>query len=553
MDVGMCQLQTRFTLLLTLLLTIALLSPDTAHANSQESTTSDNSTVRLLIKFDQTSDDAYGLGTTASIATANASITSFDSSLSTLGWNIIDVPADQAEQIASELQQLPGIVEVTPDYPLELTWEPTDPGYQQGRQWSLETIGTEIAWEFSMGTGVVVAVLDTGIDTNHPDLKNNIVPGYNFVDDNTDVSDQCGHGTHVAGVIAAEANNDNGGIGIAHEAKIMPIKVIGETCRGSHSALMKGIKYAADQGVRILVITSGSTYRHTGVRDAILYAREKGALVVVSAGNTGKEEEFYPGSFEESFTVAGTAPGDTRFEASTFGSQIDISAPATNIYGPFWSKDEGSIYANAQGTSMAAPHVAAVAALVLSLEPELTVEELENRLISTATDLGDEGWDAHYGWGRVSAWGAVAQSERAKQEQSQGTSNVLEGHIRIKNLYESTLSNVAAQSSEQSIIVSWQPPQTETVSRAELAPTEIVIYRSTLPVLESSEAITSIKTAGITSYEDENVVEGQPYYYWIIQAEDNIELTVTASMTATLKPLAQQPLAGALYMPFLNR
>lgn len=542
----MCQLQTRFTFTLTLmlLLTIALFSPDTAFANfAQQSTEPNSPTVRLLIKFDLNSDDAFGIGAMASIANV-------DSSLSAMGWNIIDVPADQAEEYANELAQLPGILEVTPDYPLELTWEPTDPGYQQGHQWALETLGTEIAWEFSMGKNVVVAVLDTGIDTNHPDLKNQIVPGYNFVDDNTDVSDQCGHGTHVSGIIAAEANNDTGGIGIAHAAQIMPVKVIGETCRGSHSALMKGIKYAADQGVRILVITSGSTYEHAGVHDAILYAREKGALVVVSAGNKANDEAFYPGSFSESFTVAGTAQDDAVYEASTYGPQIDISAPAVDIYAPYWNAENGSTYVLMDGTSMAAPQVAAVAALIVAIEPDISLEDLENRLLSTATDVGDTGWDPHYGWGRLSAWGAVAQSVLAQQEAG-GTSNLRQGNIRIPQMHESTLAETQAEKSETGIIIRWQNPTIDTPTQAAINPTEIIIYRSPQPVLESADDIAVVDTIETNSYEDTDVVPGDTYYYWLVQAENGVELMVTATITASLTP--SEPIAGVLYMPFLNR
>jgi subtilisin family serine protease len=449
------------------------------------------------------------------------------SALPQVGWSIIEVDAANADAAIAELQATQGVVEVTPDYPLELAWNPNDPGYTEGNQWAIDKIGADVAWEFSSGQAITVAVIDSGIDANHPDLAGRIVPGYNFIDKNTDTTDQCGHGTHVAGIIAAAADNAVGVAGVAPQAYIMPIKVIGENCMGSYSRLMQGIIYAVDHGVRVISITSGGSYDHSGLHDAILYARSKGVFVAVAAGNRGSDEPFYPGSYEESFTVAGTDDHDNSYNNTNFGQQIDISAPAVGIYSTYWDKNQGSTYAYLTGTSMATPHVAAVAALVLAIDPKLSLDDLENTLIHSATDLGDAGWDAKFGWGRLTAWRAVAAVSPA-------VGNVRQGHYRIPAMSTFNIKDLTVAADNDSIELHW-------TQDSFAADDTVVIYRSPVPVFEAATDIAELPAAATGSYSDTHVDVEQEYYYWLVQAYNDVEVAITDSYTAKLAAVPQSP------------
>ncbi len=190
---------------------------------------------------------------------------------------------------------------------------------------------------------------------------------------------------------------------MAHAARVIPLKVIGDSCSGNYSSLIEGILFAADHGVRVITISSGGPYDSPALHDAITYARNKGATVIAAAGNYGSESAFYPASYTEVLAISGTDSADAWFSKSNYGLQIDVSAPATDIYSTF----PPSRYYYASGTSMAAPHVAGVAALVLSRNPSLTVDQVEQILTASADDLGEPGWDPYFGYGRVNAYRAV--------------------------------------------------------------------------------------------------------------------------------------------------
>jgi subtilisin family serine protease len=325
----------------------------------------------------------------------------------------------------------------------------------------------------------------------------------------------------------------------------MPIKVIGATCQGNYSRLMQGILFAVEHGVRIISITSGGSYDHTGLHDALIYARSQGVLVVVAAGNRGNALDFYPGSYEEAFTIAGTDNGDNQYTMSNFGQQIDIAAPAVGIYSTYYDTEDGSTYAYMTGTSMAAPHIAAVAALVLAIDPKMALSDLENALTSSAVDLGDEGWDEIFGWGRVTAWRAVAALSPAG-------SNVRLGHYRVPEMETFAIANATAAASTNSIDLNW--------AQASYAGDHtVVIYRSTVPVFEAALDIAEVPSAATVSYSDSNVEADQEYYYWLVQADNDVEVAITEVLNAKLADTPQTPVQPeqpgnvALFMPFLER
>jgi thermitase len=531
MHVIMYKDQLPVKLLLAILFTVLAWMPHTAMAApiAQDVETT-NERVRLMVKRDPA----------AQISVLSESSVA-QGTLSQVGWEVIEVDANSAPQVMAELQANQAVVEVTPDYPLELAWNPDDPGFVEGTQWSLDKIGADIAWEFSAGQAITVAVIDSGIDANHPDLAGRIVPGHNFFDHSSDVTDLCGHGTHVAGIIAGAANNALGMAGVAHQAVIMPLKVIGNDCLGNYSRLMEAIVYAVDNGVRILSITSGGGFEHNGLHDAIKYAQSKGVLVVVAAGNRGDDLPFYPGSFSESFTIAGTDQGDNKYTNSNFGKQIDLSAPAVGIYSTYYTANDGSTYAYMTGTSMATPHVAAVAALILAVDPKLPLAELESALINSATDLGEPGWDPIFGWGRLTAWRAVAAVSPA-------AGNVRLGHYRIPKLAPFSGISIATTPDANKIQFDW--------TLNEFASDQtVVIYRTTVLAFDAAADIAEIATSATGSYIDTDIVADRSYFYWFVLADNDVEMAVTEAFSVEAVLTHQTPGQDyvALYIPMLQR
>jgi type VII secretion-associated serine protease mycosin len=255
------------------------------------------------------------------------------------------------------------------------------------------------------GSGVIVAVLDTGVDTEHPDLKANIINGYNFVDKNNNVTDVNGHGTMVAGIIAAVANNSIGIAGVAPEVKIMPLKVISSQ-GGSLIDIDLAILYAVNNGARIISMSFGqNSSLGLATESALNYAYQHGCVLIAGAGNDNNSEPFYPAAYDNVIAVSAIDQNNEKASFSNFGSYIDLCAPGVNVL----STNINGTYTYGSGTSFATPFVAGVAALLLSKYPDLTPQEVADTLYNEAEDLGPSGWDEYYGWGLVNAYSAVTQ------------------------------------------------------------------------------------------------------------------------------------------------
>ena len=314
--------------------------------------------------------------------------------------HLIDVPADQAEVMAAQLRYDPEVefAEVDRLVPAE-DITANDPYFSNA--WHLQTLGAPTAWAIAKGDGVIVAVLDSGVDGTHPDLKPQLVPGWNVRDNNSDTSDVYGHGTEVAGVVGAASNNGLGVTSIAWNTKIMPIRV-SETNGSTYlSVLANGIVYAADHGAKIANCSFASVSGSPTVQNAANYMRSKGGLVVVAAGNSGGYVDTANSS--SLISVSATDSNDSLTSWSSYGPYVDVSAPGEGI----WSTTRGGGYAAVSGTSFASPVVAGVLALMESANPALTNVQLESLLKSTAVDRGTPGYDIYYGYGRVNAAAAV--------------------------------------------------------------------------------------------------------------------------------------------------
>ncbi len=308
--------------------------------------------------------------------------------------------------------------------------EPNDPCFRY--QWHLQKLGLPEAWKLGTGKGIVVAVIDTGV-TKVADLANTrFVPGYNFVANNADASDDHGHGTHVAGTIAQSTNNKLGVAGVAPDAAIMPLKVLSARGSGSVAAIAQSIRWAADHGANVINMSLGGPSPIGTMASAIKYARGKGVVVVAAAGNDGKGRVGYPAKYPGVFAVAATQFDDATTFYSNWGPEIDIAAPGGNVrvdqngdgqpdgvlQHTINPKDTSRTdYLWVMGTSMATPHVAGVAALVMGAgvrKPD-AVEEL---LMSTARKPARNAADAptgprlddHYGAGVVDAGAALRKA-----------------------------------------------------------------------------------------------------------------------------------------------
>ncbi|MBN3895257.1 MAG: S8 family serine peptidase [Nostoc sp. NOS(2021)] len=276
-----------------------------------------------------------------------------------------------------------------------------------GNNWGADLIKAPEAWAHGYtGKGVVVAVVDTGVDYNHEDLKDNIwtnpkeiagngkdddgngyvddIHGWNFVDNNNNVLDDNGHGTHVSGTIAGE-NNNYGVTGIAYDAKIMPVKVLDDSGSGSYTSIAKGIHYAVDNGANVINLSLGGNYSNSTLESAINYASSKGVIVVMAAGNDGGSSPDYPARYASKSGIAVGAVDKNNnladFSNRSGTNQISyVTAPGVNVY----SSVPNNQYAIYSGTSMAAPHVAGVVALMLSANSKLTDAQVREIVADTA-------------------------------------------------------------------------------------------------------------------------------------------------------------------------
>jgi len=347
---------------------------------------------------------------------------------------------------------------------------PNDPYYPI--QWHYPKIGLPAAWDVTTGGPVIVAVVDTGIRFDHPDLAGVTVPGYDFIDNDQDPTDPgCptvdpgapSHGTHVAGTIAALTNNGTGVAGVTWggvaAVRIMPVRVLGEDVPGNQcgtgflSAVAAGIVYATDHGAKVINLSLGGPTGTQALQDAVNYALGRGVTLLAAAGNENGPVA-YPAAYPGVIAVAATACDDQRASYSNFGPQIWVAAPGgdanancpagqpqASIWSTSWSPTKGNGYFGFRGTSMATAHVSGVAALLI-FRGVTTPEAIRDRLRSTAVDRGAPGWDPYFGYGLVNAAAAVGASN--PNSSMRAFSGVISGNTITPN---SDFASVAATGS----------------------------------------------------------------------------------------------------------
>ncbi|WP_414579437.1 S8 family peptidase [Anabaena sp. CCY 9402-a] len=284
---------------------------------------------------------------------------------------------------------------------------PNDEYYS--KQWNLHKIGVEGAWSQTKGSGVTVAVIDTGVTKVRDLQETKFVKGYDFVNDKEEASDDNGHGTHVAGTIAQATNNKYGVAGIAYEAKLMPLKVLSSYGGGTVADIAEAIKFAADKGADVINMSLGGGGESQLLKQAIDYAHRKGVVIIAAAGNENENSASYPARYPYVIGVSAFGPDGEKAPYSNFGAGVDISAPGGTDAGSILQEtinEQGEgVFLGLQGTSMASPHVAGVAALIKAKGIE-EPEEILKVLKQSARVIQDDGLN-YYGAGQLNAEAAV--------------------------------------------------------------------------------------------------------------------------------------------------
>ncbi|MDI6815627.1 MAG: S8 family serine peptidase [Actinomycetota bacterium] len=371
---------------------------------------------RLLVKFkDGVSDNAKRGVHLRHGATVVGEVTG-------LGVQVVEVGASKASEREREYQAESSVEYVERDYVLEAFVD--DPGLMN--QWGLNNVGQTVngiagtidadidaweAWDVTTSTpDVKIAVLDTGIDQDHVDLASRIIANKNFTT-SVSVDDLYGHGTHVAGIAAAAADNGIGVAGVAYGAGLMNVKVLADNGSGYTSWVASGINWAADNGAKVINLSLGGSTGSKTLESAVNYAWSRGVVVVAAGGNSASSAKQYPAAYTNCIAVAATDQNDNKAYFSNFGSRwIDVAAPGVNIYSTLpnhTNRIGGTDYGYLSGTSMSTPYVAGLAALVWSTGYGNTATDVRGRIVGAADRTVSGNIYKKYGIPRINALKAV--------------------------------------------------------------------------------------------------------------------------------------------------
>ena len=323
--------------------------------------------------------------------------------ISDIGVQVITVPKGQVNEKVKAYRANAKVAYAEPDSVAKAAGSPNDPYF--GYQWGLSKVGAPQAWDVTTGSSSIkIAILDTGVDPNHPDLAGKIISNINFSGSNT-TNDVYGHGTHVAGIAAAVTNNGIGVAGMGYSSSIMNVKVLGDDGIGYWSWVAQGIIWATDNGAQIINLSLGGSDTSSTLADAINYAWSKGVVVVAAAGNNGNSSPFYPAYYPNCIAVAATDANDALAPWSNRGDWVDVAAPGVSVY----STMTNGVYWYMSGTSMASPYVAGLAALLFTTVSDTNGDgklndEVRSQIEATCDNISVSG----IGHGRIDAARAVS-------------------------------------------------------------------------------------------------------------------------------------------------
>ncbi|MBC7545991.1 MAG: peptidase S8, partial [Candidatus Sericytochromatia bacterium] len=354
----------------------------------------------IIVKFKTTSRSGdtmskYGLTRKRGLSGINAMLTKTSADVLT---TVAELQADPNVQYASA-----NYVETT----LEIA-APNDPDY--AKQYAPQITHAPEGWVIAKGDpNTLLAIVDTGIDSKHPDLAAKIGTNYNAIDQSNNANDGHGHGTHCAGIAAALTNNGVGMAGIAPNNRIFSVKVLSDSGQGTTADVCSGMTKAADMGAKVISMSLGGSGGQQVKQDAVNYCLSKDALIVAAMGNDGGNVKTYPGACDGVMAVGSTDAADKRSSFSNFGTWISVTAPGSKIWStlPTGGSAMGTGYGIASGTSMATPAVAGLAILVRSQFPLLTAKQTKAKIEASVDDLGAPGFDNEFGHGRINVLKAL--------------------------------------------------------------------------------------------------------------------------------------------------
>ncbi|HOP40570.1 MAG TPA: S8 family serine peptidase [Geobacteraceae bacterium] len=318
----------------------------------------------------------------------------------------IKVPAQALEKVMAALAKNPNVKFVEKNFILQAASTPNDSSYPS--QWHLPKISAPLAWDITTGsTEISIAIADTGVDPDHPDLAGKLLTGYNFVLGSTDTHDFYGHGTKVAGAAAAISNNSLGVAGVAWTNPIVPLVITDSSGYATYSAIAGAITYAADKGIRIVNLSFAGPSSSITLQNAIDYAWNKGTILFASAGNYGTSTIQYPAACNHAVAVTATTSTDTLASFSSYGDWVTVSAPGSSIL----TTSNGGGYSSVSGTSFSSPITAGLGAIILSSNPNLSASQVVDIIKQNADDLGNTGFDSSFGYGRINAYKSLVAAK----------------------------------------------------------------------------------------------------------------------------------------------
>ncbi len=339
---------------------------------------------------------------------------------------VVRVPPGEEKVKAATYARSPIVAYAEPDYTTYALGDPNDLYFS--KQWGLDndgqaykdsqsgTVDADIdapeAWDIVTGTAEIkIAILDTGIDQSHEDLASKVITSTNFTDSST-ANDFYGHGTHVAGIAAAEANNSVGVAGVGYKSSLLNVKVLNDQGSGYYSWIAGGIVWATDNGAKVINMSLGGSRKSRTLEDAVNYAWGKGVVLIAAAGNSDNPSPTYPAKYENCIAVAATDSSDQKASFSSYGSWVDVAAPGVDIYSTFptheYAIGKSLYYDYGSGTSMSTPFVSGLAALVWDTQYGTSNDAVRARIETTADPIPGTG--QYWTYGRINACNAVGGS-----------------------------------------------------------------------------------------------------------------------------------------------